>query len=281
MGHLIRLFFCAALLQGTFLYSQTGSSPKWITGKGCAQGTDLDAVRAKALQAARADAMKKAGIVVKAEDVLIKSESNRTLTDFFTEFAEVHTRGLILDERNVVEAKYFSGSEDAVEIGDSVTLEALIGILPGDPDPGFEVSLETNREAYQEDEPVVLKVSSTRDGYLTLFSIENDSLTVLFPNSLSSSNLIKAQTPLTFPPPDLYSLRLKAIPGKTKSEITFVAIVSKGNVPFSPIDEAKFEGNHLKLKQAMLTRYANWLYKIPIDRRSSDVKEVQVVRKEK
>ena len=281
----ITLFCLLCSINSPSRQNQTTAEARWVSGRGSMQGTDIDEMRKQALNRARSDALKKAGVVMKATDVLLKSESNQTLTDFFTQFAESYSLGYILDERGVKISHPIPTSDSSNDLNTvyriEAQLEALIAIQHGEPDPGFEVRLTTNREAYEEDEPVNLTINTTRDGFLTLFSIENDSLTLLFPNSLNPNNNIKANKSFNFPPGDLFSLRLKPVAGRTKSEITFVAIISRDEVPFTQADDTRFEGNRLKLQQALLKNYAKWLYKIPADRRCSDIRAVQVYSREK
>lgn len=273
---LMCFFLCIQII-----LAQNESKSKWVTGKGSAQGTNFAEMRLAALNSARADALKQLGIVIVATDIALKSEFGHTLTDFYTKFAESSTKGLILEERNVKvshpiplenQGDVLSGAYKV-----DVSLEALVAIQTGEPDPGFDVKLEANRHSYVENEPVHLTITSTRSGYLTLFAIENDSLTLIFPNSLNPDNFINANVSFDFPPKGVYKLTLQTKPGQKKSVVTFVATVSKDDIPFSIIEEAKYQGKHLKLKQALLTHYARWLYKIPIDKRSSDYKAVEVI----
>lgn len=281
----LSFIFCCACP----VVAQNQSGPQWIRGKGSSHGTDLAEMRAKALNAARADALKATGIVVTTADVAVKSESGNTLTDFFTNFTEAATRGLILEERNVKFGKPVPVSESGDDLNAAYTItvevEALVAVQTGERTPGFEVQLSADRDVYEDGEPVYLTITSTKDGYLTVFFIENDSLTVLYPNSITPKNFITAGAPLNFPcakgERSPLSLRMETIPGRSRSEATFMAIVSKDNVPFTPPDEMRIEGSTLKLQQAMLTKYANWLYKIPLNDRASDVKGIQIVRKNK
>lgn len=265
-------------------FAQPKLAPQWIKGKGTAQGTDLIDMRYKAINAARADALKQAGIIFKRTDVALKKEMPHTLTDFYVYFAESMTRGLILDERNIKVSHPIpidsadDGYGSLYKI--DVSLEALIAIQNDEPDPIFDVKIYTDRDVYNENEPVNITVTSTYDGYLTIISIENDSLTVIFPNSLSPNNFVKSNDLFKFPPVNSYALTLQVIPGRKYSEITFVAIVTKEDVPFMPLEVAKYNGRYLKLKQAQLTNYAKWLYKIPINKRNSDIKVVYVISKE-
>lgn len=49
--------------------AQTASSGKWYSGTGTATGKNMEQIRAEALNKARADAMKKAGVEVSADVV--------------------------------------------------------------------------------------------------------------------------------------------------------------------------------------------------------------------
>jgi hypothetical protein len=258
--------------------AQANSSPRWVFGEGSAEGTDIALTKTKALLAARSDALKQVGITLRVSELLAKSESNSTISDFYSQFAESSTRGLILEERNISfgELEVIRGT-DLVRI--RVSLEARIALQQGEPDPGFQVSLVSDRESYEENEPVRLSVTSTRDGYLTLFYVENDSLNVLLPSAVIRSNQIEANKTLHFPPNDVVSLHLLVQRGQKASAGTFIAVVTKDDVPFPNLAGLEITETKVKLKQDVLTAYNQWLYRIGVDRRSSDHKLVQVTAK--
>ncbi|MDP2209578.1 MAG: hypothetical protein Q8K98_12530 [Bacteroidota bacterium] len=58
-SHCIAFIFLILFTQSIF--SQNEKEPHWYQGDGVAQGTDLNEMRVRALDAARADALKKAG----------------------------------------------------------------------------------------------------------------------------------------------------------------------------------------------------------------------------
>ncbi|MBS4028111.1 MAG: DUF4384 domain-containing protein [Ignavibacteriales bacterium] len=271
----ILFFVCCSIS-----FSQKEREPQWIKATGSAEGTETKQIRSDAINDARANALKQAGIDIRASDVLVKTETNQQLTDFYSKFAETSTKGIILEERNlkVGEAKRVAENSDVYKI--EVELEALVATQFGEHDAGFAVTMESNRETYQEDESVELTITSTRDGYVTLFYVHNDSLNVLFPNSIDKNNFIRANDSLKFPQSNSYQLTLETEKGKKSSFEEFIAVVTKGEIPFQNISEMKIEKGNLKTKETMLTNYANWLYEIPVETRSSATKVLQVVKKE-
>ena len=152
--------FVFLILPSSFiLFAQ---EPQWRNGKGSAEGTDTKQIRVDAINDARANAMKQAGIDIRANDVLVKTEANQQLTDFYSKFAETSTKGIILEERNlkVGEAKRVSENSDVYKI--EVELEALVAPQNGEPDAGFEVTISTKKEVYIEEEPVEFTITSSR-----------------------------------------------------------------------------------------------------------------------
>jgi hypothetical protein len=265
-------------------FAQTHTSPKWIKSKGHAQGTDIAEMKTKALINARANALKEVGIIINTSELSIKSESNKNLTDFYTQFAESNTHGLIIEERNVKYGRVTpidSAEDENTVYKIDVEIEALVAVSKDEPDEGFKVILESNREVYEEGEPVILTVNSSRDGFLTIFDVYNDTLNVLYPNATDKNDTIKANISFIFPTTEAYSITLKTIAGRKSSEETFIAVVTKEYEPFPNINEMIIEGKYLKLKRDVLTTYAKWLYDIPMNKRSADTKVIRVIKKEK
>jgi hypothetical protein len=256
--------------------------PTWISGKGAAIGTDFFQMRTQALNNARSYALYKAGVFVKSSGISLMSESSTGSVDFYSKFAESSSRGLILEEKilsesNPVRIKSGATGEFQMEI----EIQALVAVQEGVPDEGFEVTLEPDREAYQEQEAVRLRITSSRDGYLTLFNIFNDSLVVLFPNAMEKDNFVFAGKEKTFPSNANYQLELEVPSGKEESVESFLVIVTKDKNPFMGLDKVEYAGDRLKIRQAMLSAYASWIYKIPIDRRCSTEKVVRIFKKGK
>lgn len=264
-------------------FAQQKSSTQWISGRAVEVGTDIDAMREKAKANALSNAAQQAGISIEEATFWTVTETDKQITDSFTKIAEAKTKGEVIDLRNVkvIGPTAIADTLDAFQTKYKieVQLEALVFTPHGEPDKSFKVELTTNRKTYKEYEPVILTITSTKDGFLTLFHIYYDTVSVLFPNAIDRNDTIKANQIFMFPPTGAYDFQLYVPPGKKSSEEIFIAVVTKEHIPFPNIKEIKIEGKKLKLKQELTKAYARWLCDIDVDKRASD-KEVVRVEKE-
>jgi hypothetical protein len=279
----ICVFLIFFLLIITNIYSASESKPQWLKGTGSASGTDFEAMRLQALNSARRDALSKAGIVLRSLSLLKEESQNNNTSDFYTQFTESSTRGLILEERNLVigDPIRISPPKDKINIvyKIEVQLETLIALQNTTPDPTFTVTLRANKETYRENEPVSLTIKTPKNGYLTLFHVQDDSLSVLFPNALSKTNSIFSNKSFVFPDNEAYSLELSVVNGHEYSMETFIAVITKNDISFPGFGEQKIEKGYIKTNQDLLTTYTNWLYKIPVDQRCSDIVVLKVKKR--
>ncbi|MDP2884256.1 MAG: DUF4384 domain-containing protein [Ignavibacteria bacterium] len=225
-------------------------------------------IRSKALNNARAEALAKAGIEVRSSDARLVSETKNELIDFYSKFAETSTKGIILDERIIRESepKKVKGFSYEIEI----EIEVIVALQIGEPDRGFEVNIESSEEAVKEGESFTLTVVTTKDGYLTIFNVYRDSLSVVFPNSIDKANRIIANKSFVFPPSKAYDLQLSVPQGKQTSEEMFIAVVTKERIPFPNFEETKLTDGAVMLKMGQFKTYTNWLHTIPLQARCSD-----------
>lgn len=274
---------CVALLAQTAARAQStptaAASARWLTGVGVAEGTDIVKMREEAITKARVDALTKVGVVVETSAMLVQAENTGKVIDFFSQLSSSKTRGIILEERNTIisDPKPIAGAKNTYQL--TAELEALIDVQQGEPDKGFEVKLESEKATYIEEQPIRLTVVSTRDGYLTIFHIHNDSLSVIFPNAISKENAIKKNVPLKFPPSAMYDLIAENEKGEDVAVEQFIAVVTKEKVPFPNFEEIAIQNKDLLLKQESFSTWAKWLHKIPVSQYASDRKAVKVVRK--
>ncbi|PIO49086.1 MAG: hypothetical protein CMR00_01755 [[Chlorobium] sp. 445] len=236
-------------------------------------------MRAEAVAKARVDALGKVGVVIENSAVLIQAENAGKVIDFFSQLSSSKMRGIILEERNKIisDPKPIAGAKSLYQL--TAELEALIDVQQGEPDREFEVKLETDRDTYIEEQPIYLNVLSTHNGYLTIFHIHNDSLSVIFPNAISKENAITKNVPVKFPPTNVYDLIAENERGEDVALQQFIAVVTKEKIPFPNFEEIKIQNKELLVKQESFSTWAMWLHKIPAPQYASDRKAVKVVRK--
>lgn len=253
---------------------------QWVKGKASAFGTDILKMQNDAIKRARADALNQAGIVVNASAFRIQTETNRNMNDYYSQFTEATSRGLITQERNIkvsdpVRLSQKSTKGDVVYQTDA-ELEAFVVVPDGTTDPSFTVSVKTKRTTVRGNEPVVFEITSTKNGFLTLLHVKNDTIQLAFPNGLSRNNAVKAKKPLLFPQD--YELNLTVDAGEKTSNEEFIAIVTKDDIPIVEVGDAKIVGDELVLPKLTLAELSQWLFKIPLDQRTIDHKVLTVVQ---
>jgi hypothetical protein len=252
------------------------AQPQWQKGIGSAAGTDIEVIRMKALNNARADALAKAGITVQAGESKMVTESGKDFTDFYSSFAESSTKGIILEERIVREGalKQVKGTTYELEI----EIEAKVAVQQGEPEPSFSVKLESSKQIVKEGEPFMLTVTTTKSGYLTIFNVYQDSLSVVFPNSIDKVNKLDANKLFVFPPHKGYQLQLALPQGKSTSSEIFIAVVTQDNIPFPNLEQITFANGAIGLRMEQLSVYARWLYDVPLNKRCANQIPITVRR---
>ena len=273
-----RLALAFILFLSLPLCAQEGG--RWVKGKASAFGTDFGKMQSEAVKRARADALNQAGIVVSASSFRVQSEDNKSLNDYYSQFTEATSRGIITDERNIkisdpVRVTKSAGKDERLFQIDA-TIEAYIVVPDGISDPGFSVQVRTDRTTYRESEPVLLAITSSKNGYVTVFHVKNDTIQIPFPNGLSKDNKVSARKKFLFPSD--YELYL-TVEGAEKSSIEeFIVVVTKEDIPVVEVGDAKIVGDQLILPKLSLTELSRWLSKIPLDIRTMDHVILTVVK---
>ena len=250
------------------LHAQTGGH--WVKGKSTVYGSDFRKMQIEAVKRARADALNQAGIVVSASSYRVQTESNKSMNDYYSQFTEASSRGIITQERNIklsdpVRVSEKSLKSDVVFQMDA-ELDAYVVIPKGEVDPGFTVMMKTPEKTVRETDPVEFGITSSRDGYLTLLHVKNDTIEVAFPNGLSKNNRVDANKQLVFPKD--YQLFLTVDKGDQSSNEEFIAIVTKENQPLAPAGDVKIIGDELQMTKLSLDELSQWLFKLPLNQRA-------------
>ena len=116
-------------------------------------------------------------------------------------------------------------------------------------DRDFRVSLAVNRSTFVDGDEGILYVSSSRDAYVHLYSIDmNQNAALLFPNDYAKENLVHAEQQFIFPSEDLRrrGLRLRArLPGKASTGAEMIRVIAtKTPLPLSISDPSQEDMIH-------------------------------------
>ncbi len=270
----MRKIIVATLFVASSLFSQ-----QWYKGGATVVGNENESqaqLRQRAMQQARVNVLQQAGIVIRSTQVRLQGDVGRHVVDMYGAFAQSDVRGIIVEERNLKINSTFI-DVNGIQLPQIVLyFEALIELPLGETDNTFEVQMHTNKLSYAEGEDLQLTIRSSKDGYLSLFQIKNDSCFILYPHPLlptTKFNHITANLDVVIPPPSKpYSYVLDLEGGDGEHAIEFIiAIVTSEDVPCGGMNRSK--------EFVTLLEYNAWLAKIRVNDRSSASAQLQVVKK--
>ncbi len=234
-------------------------------------------VRRRAIEGALAESVRRvAGVHVQTGTLFVKEERQGEVRDDFVSVVQLDARGRVVDYA-VLDEEWVTSRHP--EIGAQMYLRirvrAAVAQELGQPDAAFHLTISLNApslavrsERPSENDEMIVTVSSTSDATLTLVSIADDSVLVLFPNRYVTPTTIRAGEATLFPAAEWRNrgLRLRAsLPaGRSARREVVMAIAVKG-------ETSPFRGETtLELQR--------WLVGIPLEARAIATAVVEVRR---
>lgn len=166
------LLCLVALMAAPEIHAQKKVS---VTAKGSYEARDLtiEEVKTKAVEEAKNNAMVKAGISenVKVSNFLYTFEDDEKFMDIFQSYISTETGADIIVEE-VREQK-----RDINEFGNiliEVEIDAIIIKHKEKKDPAFNFKIKGIREVYYENDPLNFSLLPTRNGYLKIFNVAEE-----------------------------------------------------------------------------------------------------------
>lgn len=234
-------------------------------------------VRRRAIEGALAESVRRvAGVQLQSGTLLTKEERQGVVRDDFVSVVQLDARGRVVDYQ-VLDEEWVTSRhpELGAQVYFRVRVRAAVAREVGDADASFRVSIVLNSPALvvrsaraTENDEMILSVTSSHDAALTLVSVADDSVTVLFPNEYVTEALVRAGEPITLPTDEWRrrGLRLRAyLPeGRSSRREVVMAIAVRGSTP-------SFRGmSVLELQR--------WLVAIPLGQRAVASAIVEVRR---
>lgn len=248
-----------------------------VTGEAALANLTPDEARTLALKRARHNAI---------EEVCAVRVQAETLVQNFVlqgDFTHAVTYGRILDEKVLrwdAEVSQKSPT-DLPEITYRVTMRAEVLEEKGEPDPFFKVHVSLNKPAFKNGDELVMKVRSTRPGYLNVLNFAADgSVVVLFPNAFRRDNRIEADKEYTIPAAadrDVISFRVSTLPGHRK-DTEYIKVICTSE-PLDLLQEVRPSGTFSVMNDTTLalTEVARVLSSIPLRYRAEDTAVYQII----
>ena len=180
--------------------------------------------------------------------IFLDDKSKKTIQDRLKnrqEYNDIKKNILALIE----EKKYFqakesleSAKENQLALNDKsiTTIESRLGTLI---ESLMQAKITTNKEIYQPDETIEIKVSLNKEGYMYLFYETGIDVAMIFPNKEQRIPRLHKDEPISFPNSSVE--KLIAYEDDVGGEIKFHAIASKTILPIKSLSEEIVDGIYI------------------------------------
>jgi hypothetical protein len=205
--------------------------------EGEATGTKYDRlidIENRAEQDALSKVVKKAGVNVYTGLHNILAYSDKAISQFIGKYTAVWTTALVSYEH--------VGQPQWVQTGEinkcKIKIKGKI-YFKGEPDPNFQLKVENFAPVYYEGDKVNLRISVSKDAYITILCCDEDgNVSVLFPNNYSSNNFLKSNEQLLIPQDVGFEL-VTFLPEGRNETVELLHIIATKNQPLILPDEIK------------------------------------------
>jgi hypothetical protein len=233
--------------------------------------------RELAIRRAQAEAVRRVvGTEVQAERVSSSVQSGAERVERFAQIVRTGASGRVINS----EVLAAETTEQGGNLFYEVRIRATVVPEQGQSDPSFGVDISLNQQdrvyldrgRRAESQQIVASFETTKDAYLTVFSVTPDTMQVVWPNSRLPETYVPADSTVEFPPPDLRRLGLRwrvQVP-RGQEEVTerIVVVATKKKIPFEPIPDYEVTSGRLETVGATVEALNRWLVEIPLNQRA-------------
>ena len=162
-----------------------------------------------------------------------------------------------------------------------VTLRSEVQEEKGAPDPFYKVRVWLNKEVFRSGEEMIINISSTKEGYITVLNFSADgTVTLLYPNKLKRDNKIEANKEYQIPAKEdrgQMTFQVATLPDH-KRDTEFIKVISTRG-PINLLAEVKARGNYgvMDSTQFAVTEIARLMASIPPKARAEDTASYQII----
>lgn len=255
------------------LFSQKEIS---VTARGSYEARDLtiEEVRNKAIDEAKKNAMVQAGIAenVQVSDFLYTFEDDEKFKEIFQSFVSTETGADIMVE----EVKEIN--RDINEFGNiliEVEISAIVYKHEEKKDPALIIKVDGIKELYLEDDPLVFSFTASKDGYLKIFNVTDETAFILYPYNNPAYSYLKDDPERIFKKSEKVHFPINQnMDGyyfgidnedKDKEYNLLIFVFTKENIPF--------------MQDVKVNNIMKWIYQIPLEDRVVEQYGIVVKRK--
>ena len=265
MRSLITILFFSALhlsAQSGEILKDLGDGWYEVMGTSSLENQTLEQARRKAEDIACREAIEHfSGVQVSSSSSYVLGESEHMDVDKYSQIINSVSAGSIL-EKMPISQKLVDGSFDI-----EVKIKVKVGQQKGKADPKFKLKSSLDREYYKHGEEMTISVTPSMDCYLNILNFSsNDSVYILFPNTLLKNNFIRSGETFLLPSEENRErgirFRVGLLPGKEEDLEMIKILATKENIPFTALSSISTIGTY----ESTATDIIGWIMDIPRDK---------------
>jgi len=265
MRSLITILFFSALhlsAQSGEILKDLGDGWYEVMGTSSLENQTLEQARRKAEDIACREAIEHfSGVQVSSSSSYVLGESEHMDVDKYSQIINSVSAGSIL-EKMPISQKLVDGSFDI-----EVKIKVKVGQQKGKADPKFKLKSSLDREYYKHGEEMTISVTPSMDCYLNILNFSsNDSVYILFPNTLLKNNFIRSGQTFLLPSEENRErgirFRVGLLPGKEEDLEMIKILATKENIPFTALSSISTIGTY----ESTATDIIGWIMDIPRDK---------------
>ena len=205
---------------------------KGVEGRCAIANITPEQAREKAIEEAKKEALRKAGISerIKSTDALSTYETSAKNSQMFSSFSSIEMEGAVTDynvvkdetEKNKIDGKLYA----------VVVIDTTVKKYQTIPDPEFKIDVSgLQSNGYKKGDEITFSVTPNKDGYLKIFLFENaNDAKQLFPNYLDTNRKFQEKKTVNFP--DNYVLTATKSTEEKQEHNWFIFVYTKKDIPF-------------------------------------------------
>ena len=260
----------------------------WVKGSGTAFLTEDQTIaeaKNRARQKARLNAIETAlGVKISAEKFMREIEVSRNngeisqIDESYVDYIHESRLGRIVEEGIWQEDSEVITYPDGNEVIKYTSINRFyIKNEEGKSDPNFKLDLKLSRDEYRIGEAIVLNVVSSQNCYLTIFNVSaNDSVYLIFPNSVESNNRQIANKKRNIPGYG-YAFTAYLPEGKDLAAESIIAVATKDSLVFRDSEMVKPGLGFSEIWKSGLNDVWKWIAEIDADKRVEVIKSFNII----
>jgi len=233
-----------------------------VTGMASLKNLNFEEARREAEDNACREAIEYfSGVQVSSSSSYVLGESERMDVDKYSQIINSVSAGLILKKIPLMEPSVIPNTTDM-----EVKLRVKVGQQKGKSDPKFKLKSSLDREYYKHGEEMTISVTPSIDCHLNILNFSsNDSVYILFPNTLLENNFVKGGETFLLPSQEHRKrgirFRVGLLPGKEEDLEMIKILATKENIPFTALSSISTIGTY----ESTAIDIIGWIMDIPRD----------------